>query len=223
MRVAVLTLTRDRLDYTTHCFGTLAANAGCDYDHFVLDQGSTDGTQEWLLDNEALDVTTLAENIGICRGLNLLLDESINAKDYDVLVRFDNDCEVLQPDTLATVAGLALEHEAILAPRVLGLLNPPAVIGAVPMADHWIDITGILGGIFMAIPARLFSEYGFRYNEANPLYTGDEAIVPWWQSQSPGNFCGYVQGFAVNHYETTLGQRERFPEYESRKLAEMAA
>jgi GT2 family glycosyltransferase len=46
MNVAVLTLTRDRLPYTQHCFATLKENAGCDYDHIVLDQGSTDGTAE---------------------------------------------------------------------------------------------------------------------------------------------------------------------------------
>ena len=45
---AVLTLCRDRLAYTQHCFETLRDNAGCDFDHFVLDQGSMDGTDEWL-------------------------------------------------------------------------------------------------------------------------------------------------------------------------------
>ena len=45
MKFAVLTLTRDRLEYTQHCFETLRQNAGCDYDHYVLDQGSEDGTR----------------------------------------------------------------------------------------------------------------------------------------------------------------------------------
>ncbi len=49
MRIAVLTLTRDRLDYTQHCFQTLQEFAGCDFDHYVLDQGSTDDTVDCLV------------------------------------------------------------------------------------------------------------------------------------------------------------------------------
>ena len=48
MRVAVLSLTRDRLVYTRHCFAKLHEFAGCEFDHYVLDQGSKDGTDEWL-------------------------------------------------------------------------------------------------------------------------------------------------------------------------------
>jgi GT2 family glycosyltransferase len=68
VRIAVVTLTRDRLEYTKHCFETLRVNAGCDYDHFVLDQGSGDGTAEWLIRQDDLEVVPLAENVGICRG-----------------------------------------------------------------------------------------------------------------------------------------------------------
>lgn len=221
MRVAVLTLTRDRLDYTRHCFATLAENAGCDYDHYVLDQASTDGTREWLLDDETLDVTGLEENIGITRGLNLLLDHVVDAATYDVLVRFDNDCEVTQPGTLAAVCEAAAAHQAILAPRVLGLLSPPDVLRRTRLGHHTVDETMILGGIFMAIPAAVFTEHGYRYDETYPPYTGDEAVVPWWRAR--GGVCGYLDGWTVNHHETTVGQQATYPVYHARKLAEMAA
>lgn len=221
MRAAVLTLTRDRLDYTRHCFQTLQEHAGTAYDHFVLDQGSTDGTVEWLENRDDLDVTFLNDNVGICRGLNLLLAHACDAREYDVIVRFDNDCEVVQPGTLRTVCDAAVDHDAIVAPRVEGLLHPPPTIRTTRLGDHVIDETGILGGIFMAIPSHLFTERGFRYDERHPFATGDEAIVPWWRSR--GGICGYLHGFTVNHYEGTVAQRERFPQYEARKVAEMAA
>lgn len=221
MKIAVLTLTRDRLDYTKHCFQTLRDNSGCDFDHYILDQNSQDGTQEWLLADETLNLLLLDANVGICVGLNLMLDEMVEAADYDVIVRFDNDCEVVQPDTLKTVAELAYEHQAILAPKVLGLINPPPVLSVRTLGDHTVDVTPILGGIFMAIPASLFSQHGYRYDTSHKLATGDEAIVPWWRGK--GGTCGYVRGVEVNHYETTVGQQARYPEYHARKLAEMAA
>lgn len=220
MNVAVLTLTRDRLDYTRHCFATLRENAGCDYDHYVLDNASSDGTLEWLLADETFDVTSFSENIGICRALNHLLANACEPARYDVIVRFDNDCEVLQPDTLRTVAETAFEHEAILAPHVRGLLNPPPAVSQRHLGEHTVSETAILGGIFMAIPASLFAGHRFRYDNRNPTYAGDEAIVPWWRAR--GGVCGYLDGWEVNHYETTVGQQERFPEYHRRKVAEMA-
>lgn len=221
MKIAVLTLTRDRLDYTRHCFATLHANAGIDFDHYVLDQASTDGTAEWLQSDEFEGAAVAVdENLGVCRGLNLLLDEVVPAEEYDVIVRFDNDCEVLQPGTLSTVALIAHEYDCILAPHVQGLQNKPATIGRVLAGDLMISETGILGGIFMAIPARLFTEHGFRYDESNHPHTGDEEIVPWWRAR--GGVCGYLDGFAVNHYETTVGQRSRHPAYWERKDREYA-
>lgn len=221
MRVAVLTLTRDRLDYSRHSLDTLKQHAGCDYDHYVLDNGSTDGSVDWLLADKSLDVISVDTNVGICAGLNFLLANACDPAEYDVIVRFDNDCEVLQPGTLRAVCEVALEYQAIVAPRVLGLLNPPPTVQTVPLGEHRLDETMILGGIFMAIPAVLFTVGGYRYDERNPLASGDEAIVPWWRGL--GGRAGYLQGWEVNHYEGTAAQRERFPEYEARKVAEMAA
>lgn len=216
MNVAVLTLTRDRMDYSRHCFRTLQELAGRDYDHFVLDQGSQDGTAEWLL-GEDVTAVLLKQNIGICRGLNVLLDQL--PRDYDVIVRFDNDCEVLQPDTLRIVSEVALAHEAIVAPRVLRLRYPPPVVSVTALDDYLLDETGILGGIFMAIPGSIFREHGFRYDESMPPYTGDEAIVDWWRRR--GGRAGYLRGWSVNHYERVVEQEQHYPDYQQRKLAEM--
>jgi glycosyltransferase involved in cell wall biosynthesis len=216
MNVAVLTLTRDRLPYTQHCFATLQENAGCAYDHYVLDQASTDGTVEWLEEQDDLDVTFASENLGCCRGWNYLLDNVVDVADYDVVVCFDNDCEVIQPGTLEQVAWHADEYYVILAPRVLGLNNPPPTIGTFNVGALTVDETTILGNIFMAIPARLLTE--FRWDERHPLWDGGETITNWFRTR--GGRCGYVQGYAVNHYLTTSGQHADIPEYFARTLAE---
>src|SRR5438270_7932910 len=196
MRISVLTLCRDRVEYTRPCFESLRRNAGVEYSHFVLDQASQDDTWAYLQSIPLAKRIRLEENIGLCPGLNRLLDAGA-ADGFDVVVRYDNDCEVLQPDTLLTVARLALDRDLILAPRVLGLLHPPPTIDQFDAGGYSILETTILGGIFMAIPASFFTRDRFRYDESNPPWTGDEKICDWHRAR--GGRCGYVQEFEVNH------------------------
>ena len=51
-KIAVYTLTRDRIEYTKECFAMLESKAGIEYDHYIVDNGSQDGTVEWLKENE---------------------------------------------------------------------------------------------------------------------------------------------------------------------------
>jgi hypothetical protein len=221
VNVAVLTLTRDRLAYTQHCFQSLRDLAGHPYHHHVLDQGSEDGTQEWLqaeLDAGRLfNVVQRGTNIGCTRGWNTLIGQ-LNLNYYDAVVTFDNDCEVLSPSTLRVVAGLAATHQTILAPRVLGLMYPPPTINTFQLGDYTVDETTILGNIFMAIPAVLFSRDRYRWDERYAVWDGGESITQWHRDR--GGRCGYVQGFEVNHYLTTQGQAADMPWYGERRVRE---
>ena len=221
MRIAVLTLTRDRLDYTKHCFASLEKYAGCDYDHFVLDNGSTDGTAEWLFEEDLPGpgpryADRRFENIGISGGMNALL-EKVNEQHYDVIVKFDNDCELTQPNTLRDVCKLALEGGCLLSPRILGLNNPPPVTRELRIGDEVIQDIPQIGGIFLAAPAWVYDE--FRYSEDVPLWGGDDVeICAWFRRQ--GGTCGYVERLEAWHYEGTSGQHAKYPEYFARTLAE---
>lgn len=213
MRVAVLSLTRDRLSYSRHCFGTLREFAGCDYDHYVLDNASEDGTVEWLAEQDDITSVFLTENIGIARGLNLLTDELPH--EYDVIVHFDNDCELTQPNTIRDVASLVHETGAILSPRILGLQNPPATLRKVQHNGEIILETAQIGGICLTAPGWLFDEY--RYPDTLPLWGMEDAHVCAWFREHRGGTVGYVERLEAWHYETTAGQRERFPAYFERK------
>lgn len=222
--IAVLTLTRDRLDYTRHCFQRLHEFAGCEFDHFVLDQGSSDGSSEWVGSDYfawgAQAVILEPENIGRPRGLNRLIQTAFEHDDYDVVVLFDNDCELIQPNTLRDVAQLAHDGGCILSPRILGLRQPPGATRELRIGDETILDIPQIGGIFFAAPGWVFHE--FRFNEANPRYGRDDVdLCQWWRAQ--GGTCGYVKRLEAWHYETTDGQHERYPEYEARKMAEMEA
>ena len=220
MNIAVVTLCRDRLEFTQHCFDRLYENAGCEFTHFVLDQGSTDGTREWLEHQPHLEVCALPENIGISRGWNLMIDEMVNPDDWDIIAKFDNDCELVQPNTLRDVCDLTLVGGALLSPRILGLNNPPQPTREAMIAgDVILDIPQI-GGIFLAAPAWVYNE--FRYSESNPTWGGDDIeLCAWWRAR--GGTCGYVNRLEAWHYLGTEGQRATDPGYFVRKDAEYAA
>ena len=146
-----------------------------------------------------------------------MLHELCDPYRYDAIVTFDNDCEVVTPNTLATVAALAAQYETILAPRVNGLLFPPPTINTFALGRYVVDETTILRNIFMAIPSTLLRA-GFRWDERFAVWDGGESVTQWWRAQ--GGRCGYVQGFDVNHYKTTVGQREDMPWYAERRVRE---
>ena len=223
MKIAVLTATRDRLAMTQHCFATLHENAGCEFDHYVIDQGSTDGTPAWLgaYARANIDVAgpiLLSENIGISAGMNWLLDRIVDL-DYDVIVKFDNDCEVTTANALADIAFLTHTYGLLLSPEIHGLRTTPRTLGnPLSLGGQLVDEKHQIGGIFLAAPASLYDK--FRYSEANPRWGGDDVqICAYWRGQ--GGQCGYVQDIHANHYLTTDGQAENDPKYFKRKLAEM--
>ena len=213
VNVAVLTLTRDRLAYTQECFQSLREHAGCDYDHFVLDNGSTDGTLGWLEDGP-FRVFPQPANIGISRGMNLLLNQLDD--DYDVVVKIDNDCLLTQPNTLRGVCELVIEGGCILSPRILGLRNPPQPTRELRIGDEIIQDVPQIGGIFLAAPGWVYDE--FRYDESAPLWGMDDVEICRWFRQQGGT-CGYVKRLEAWHHETTDGQHERFPDYFAARVA----
>ncbi len=213
MNIAVMSVTRDRLDYTKHCFATLHENAGCDFDWWITDNGSTDGTVDWLLANTDATVTAYDDNAGISPALNAMLDDIVNAADYDVIVKIDNDCELLTPNTLRDVCAAALEYQAIVSPWIRGLRQPPASIGNFGP----ISLTPVVGGIFSAVPAWVFKN-GYRH-PIIPTLDGEDAILCQWFVRQDGD-VGYLDGYEANHYETTDGQHARYPEYFARREAE---
>lgn len=216
MKIAVLTLVRDRLEYTQHCFGRLKELAGHPFDHYVLDQGSTDGVSEWLANEYRPHFLTRVEaNIGISKGMNVLLDAG--GADYDVVVKLDNDCEFVDENTLEIVADLVYDSGALLSPRIMGLNNPPPTHGAHRIGNEVVLDVHQIGGIFLAAPRELYTT--FRYDPGNPLWGGDDGqVCAYWRER--GYYCGYVEGLEAWHYEGTSNQYLRYPEYYARRLSE---
>lgn len=213
-KVAVLSLTRDRLAYTQACFASLREFAGVPFDHYVFDNASTDGTWEWISSQPGIWPSKSTENIGISRAMNYQIDYAKN-KGYDWYVKFDNDCELTTPNTLRDSLQ---DPNWILSPRIQGLDSPPAIEREVDVNGIRVGETTILGGIFMAVPAWVFDEY--RHDESNPVWGMDDVkLVEWFRGR--GGRVGYMLDHPANHYLSTAGQRaDNVGGYYTRKEAE---
>lgn len=225
MKTAVLSLTRDRLDYTKHCFATLQENAGYDYDHYVWDNGSADGTQEWLRTQPLHTVVTSETNIGVSRALNELLRLTDREEGYDVIVKFDNDCELTQPNTLSRCARFAHAMNAIVSPRILGLNHPPQPTGETAewepgtYGPGYIEILRRypnIGSVFMAVPASFYREWRYPADKL-PAWGGGEDTILCHRATSLGMPVGYLEGLEAWHHKTTQGQHDDYPWYFERR------
>lgn len=221
-RVAIFTLCRDRLYYTQHCFETLHEKAGHDFDHFVVDNGSEDGTVDWLLQNQNMfaDIIWNPYNAGLCAGNNQALEMIRNSgKHYDLIAKFDNDAEVISDNIVAEMADLYKQSPKpmLLSPRVTGITRQPRRSYTQNAFSHPIGVTNHIGGLFAWCNADLYLEY--RYPSNLPLASGDDSAFAYWVYQKK-YIVGYVEDLVVNHYEESSGQASRFPQYFERKWKE---
>lgn len=222
MRIAVYTLTRDRAAYTEHCFNMLWQNAGLPFDHFVIDNGSTDGTVEWLYSNAKRfrKIVLEPDNTGISYASNLALD--IIGNGYDLIVKLDNDCEIVTPGLFADMVKVYefAGRPLLLSPRVEGINRQPKRAYTIHAGGYEIGRTGIVGGLCHWLPAATYQRY--RYPETLPKAWGqDDDLCAWCYKQNIE--MGYVEALTVNHYEGTDAQAKRFPFYFTRKAIEEKA
>ena len=103
--VSVIILTWNGIDYTKACLASLRAKTDFpDYRIVVADNGSTDGTVEYLQKQTGLTTVLNRENLGFTKGNNLAIAHSDPESDVILL---NNDTEIVQPDWIATLQEVA--------------------------------------------------------------------------------------------------------------------
>lgn len=101
--VTVIVLTWNCLEVTQNCLRTLLENTTHpDFEVLVVDNGSTDGTPEWVSSVEGVRLIANDENLGFVRGNNV----GIEAAAGDVVL-LNNDTEIVQGDWLERMQELA--------------------------------------------------------------------------------------------------------------------
>ena len=148
-KIAIFTLTLNRLELTKLMMKSLDENTHIPFDHYIIDQGSKDGTVEWLKDFTyklgKLYIFPLNKNIGINSGDNFALDKI--GKKYDVIIKLDNDALIMTDSWLERCL-MVLKSKMIISPFILGLLDNR---GGVPRyaydKENNLGYTPALGGI----------------------------------------------------------------------------
>lgn len=221
-KVAIFSLTRDRLYYTKYCFETLREKAGYPFDHYIVDNGSGDDTVHWLADREDQfkNVMYNVTNVGLCAGNNQALRMiRRSGTKYDLIVKMDNDCEVISDNIVAEMVALYKQAKKpmLLSPSVAGISRQPRRSYIEKIYSHPIGVTNHIGGLFSWCNANLYLQY--TYPDNLPLASGDDSAFAYWVYQKK-YIVGYVEDLVVNHFETTEGQFQRYPEYFDRKWRE---
>ncbi len=210
---AVYTITRNRLDYTKRAFDTLRRKAGIEYDHYVFDNGSTDGTVKWLQEQDDIILLSNSVNIGQHVAANELLRRIRENKElYDYILRFDNDCFVRSKRLLSRLIDVSkkLQDTAILSPHVTGLNWQPDRFAEQKVDDYKLGFSEILGGIFRLHPAKLIE--GFSFDVRQPMGFGEAAQVAKHCLEKKIAMI-YIENLFVSHGESTQIQEQKVPEY----------
>src|SRR2546423_13671182 len=104
-KVTIIILTWNGLAYTKRCLETLREQTAFpDYEVVVVDNGSTDGTVEYLKSLPWLRLFENRENLGFVRGNNRALAECGGDSDFVLL---NNDTEIIQPEWLSRLQATA--------------------------------------------------------------------------------------------------------------------
>jgi GT2 family glycosyltransferase/2-polyprenyl-3-methyl-5-hydroxy-6-metoxy-1,4-benzoquinol methylase len=110
---SIVMLTNNQLEYTKLCLASIRSRTDEPYEVIVVDNGSTDGTVEYLRNIEGVRLIANATN----RGFPAAVNQGVRAARGDYIVLLNNDC-------IVTTGWLARLLEAIDTGPEVGLAGP---------------------------------------------------------------------------------------------------
>lgn len=149
MKVAAITITYNRLDLTKATVDSFREKTLVDY-HLFIDNGSTDGTVEYL---KGFDHILLEKNYGIAYAFR----EAVRSlKGYDFILKLDNDVETVTDDIIAKMLNFYKlnGNNYCVSPVDLNLdkAYSPALFGKANLNGYNVSYTTHTGGAFQLIP-----------------------------------------------------------------------
>jgi len=214
-KIGVYTVTWDRLNVTKEWFEIMYRMIKYPiYQHIIVDNGSKDGTAEWLKEIEK--DRSFGSNIKVIlndknKGTGFAMNQAFEILDADYHIKIDNDCEFQTENLFKQMLDIAYEQEKnnqdyMMSPYVNGLVVNK---GGVPrsrystIAGHKIGITSALGGIFRWMPKSTQIKYLGKIipwlNETRLHSTEDMDISAIMRKNNIPIF--YIEDIFVNHMD----------------------
>lgn len=231
-RVAIFTLTYDRLDYTKRMIESLHKTAGYAFDHYIIDNGSRDGTKKWLEENRRkfVGLIDFPDNKGISISSNTALDEimigaNIGMKRgqnyYNLVVKVDNDALFITHGWLKRMVEIwKVNHLLAMSPYPQGLVDSPGGAPRVAYGQILGELVGMtqhLGGLVHCVSSKAYEH--FRWDEDQPLHGVQDLEFSQYLTNSGYQMC-YLENYFVEHMDGTDGQKEKYPAYFNRRKLE---
>jgi GT2 family glycosyltransferase len=162
LHVAILAY--NALAFTARCLDSVAAHAGPDHDIVILDNGSDDGTREWLasVSLRNLRVMHSDRNLGVAGGRNVLLAAILErAYGDDLIIFLDNDVEV-SPGWFDPFVALFAQNGCA---GIAGVTGHEIIVSAdrrtlLPRPEIGIAEVDVVSGYCLCIPAHAASALG---------------------------------------------------------------
>lgn len=216
-KVAIFTLTYDRLDFTQNMLKSMTATADYPFDWFVVDNGSQDKTPGWLKKKEWAKVYLSDKNLGISGGSNKAL-EMIELGDYQIIGKVDNDCEFQTKGWLKDIIDLWKRNRMLyISPYPEGLIANPgggARVGYAEIGPYFIEVSQHLGGLCAFVDSEAYK--GFRWNDK--FLHGNQDSEASLTFRKKGYMPLYLPRHRVMH-NTDL-QMRTLPDYFERRKVE---
>ena len=196
MSVAAITITYNRLDLTKRTIKSFNEKTGVDF-HLFIDNGSTDGTVEWLEDYNRI---LLGENLGIAAAFYYGVQK---LQKYDYILKLDNDVETVTEDMIAKlVRFIEVAGPHAVSPPDL-MIDPafyPQIYSRKKITDpksgfiYDVEYTSHTGGAFQLAPTKYCTQM---VNQFQALKGGDMTIG--WYYKSIGCPAAYIKNYGMNH------------------------
>ena len=205
METDIVVTTRNRLDYTKQCLTYIFERTRSPYNLHIIDDASTDGTVDYLLDlwhSGKVETVILASKK---RGLRANQNMELSLTFSDPYISVDNDilCPDVEPDWLAR--GLkAIRQRSHLG--LMGLHLPETPPEYRWKSDGVVCIAKSLGGHFAFIRRAAIAGYFAPHVKGMPVKAGKKTPYPgtgrcqWLQNH------GWHTGFLIDTYCSHIGE-----------------
>ena len=215
IKVAAVIPVKDKLELTKHVVEQLKADPGVG-PIIVCDNGSTDGTADWLAEQSGLEAVTIPEH-NIHEMWNYGIESALADPDVTAIAILNNDLDFGPLSMTECAKALTVQPTlAAVCPNYDGRTIPPGgVVTTTEICAGRYDGTGGLAGFAMVL-ARDFAET-YRFPEDCTWWYGDNDLVLTAQKQ--GRKLGIVGAATVEHLDGG-GQTGDWMSNEMREITE---